>query len=1263
LAEPHPEEFTGTDRFQVRRGLGTGGFGAVYEVFDRDTGALLALKVLKRGDGPSLYRFKREFRALADVTHPNLVALYELVSEGGRWFFTMELVDGVDFLTYVWGAVGHAGAPGPAGTTHQAPPPGARSTVKQAAPTMIAPVPDVAALDTSGRPGEPVPPRTAPVAPRFEPLREALAQLTTGILALHEAGKLHCDIKPLNVRVTPEGRVVLLDFGLVNEGAAQPSPHDGGIVGTVPYMSPEQAMNQPMIEASDWYSLGAMLYEALTGSVPFRGPVTDVLRAKQQSEPPAPSKMAAGTPPDLDEICRGLLRRDPAHRLGGRDILARLGRETTSAPAAEAGAVPLVGRERHLRRLDQAFSVACGGRPAVAHVRGPSGMGKTALVRRFLERLRERGPVVVLGGRCFERESVPYKALDSLVDALAHHLRALPEDQARSLVPREAAALARLFPVLSQVPGIATGDQGGEAAQSQELRRRGVTALRALVGRLARQVPLVLTIDDLQWGDVDSAVLLAELLAPPDPAPALFVAAYRHGGPEGDGPFLRTFRALLDRSRAATHVETVDIAELTPPEGEALARALVRDTTGGVPETIAREAGGNALFITELARHWKGSGVLGPITLEGMIHARVGRLPPEARRLLEVIAVAAQPLLVEVAGAAAQLSAAEHPALAQLRAAHLVRLQGASPRLEAAHDRIREVVVGALGPDDLREYHRRLALALETSGRADAEALAVHFQGAGDISRAAAFAMAAAAQSSRALAFDRAARLYRLALELRGPDAADDHRLRVDLAGALANAGRGGEAAEAYLAAAAVAAEPAALDLRRQAAEQFLRSGHIDRGLDAIRAVLRSLGMSLARTPRRALASLVLRRAWLRLRGLGYREREASDVPADELIRIDACWSVAVGLSLVDNVRSADFQARHLLRALRAGEPYRIARALAVAAGHSAAGGTQAQPRTQWLVAEAARLADRLHHPHALGLAALMAGLTACLEGRFRTGLERADEAARILRERCTGVAWELDTAHSYALLSLTYLGELGEVARRLPALLQDADDRGDLFGSIRLRTRLLGVALLAADDPERAMSEVERVIARWSHQAFGVAHYNALWAVATIALYAGDASGGRKMLAERWRALSDSLTLRAQLARVEVLLLRARCVLGLAAQGGGEELLAEAARDVRRVRREATPWGGALATLVEAGLAATRGDRSRALALVDAAESGCDAAQMGLCAAAARRRRGELLGGEAGQALVEAADEWMRQRDIRNPARMTALLAPGRWT
>src|ERR1700756_4054827 len=95
------DDFPGTERFEVVRRLGAGGMGVVYEAVDRDHGGRVALKTLPRADAALLYHLKSEFRSLADVTHPNLPALHELISDAGRWFFTMELIDGVSFLKYV----------------------------------------------------------------------------------------------------------------------------------------------------------------------------------------------------------------------------------------------------------------------------------------------------------------------------------------------------------------------------------------------------------------------------------------------------------------------------------------------------------------------------------------------------------------------------------------------------------------------------------------------------------------------------------------------------------------------------------------------------------------------------------------------------------------------------------------------------------------------------------------------------------------------------------------------------------------------------------------------------------------------------------------------------------------------------------------------------------------------------------------------------------------------------------------------------------
>jgi serine/threonine protein kinase len=1247
-----PSSWPAPADYALVRELGRGGMGVVYEVFDRRRGRRVALKTMQAIDPAGLLRFKQEFRSLAGLSHPNLVALYELVGDGPRWFYTMELVEGVPFLRHVRASAG--------------PPP---AVPRGADPETLA------APDQAPPPPPPPPPATGPSPTQLTRLRDALAQLAAGVHFLHQAGKLHRDIKPGNVLVTRQGRVVLLDFGLAAEldrGQRHRSVH---LLGTVAYMAPEQAACQPVSPASDWYSVGVMLYEALTGRLPIDGPAVEILLRKQQEDPPPPGSVAPGVPPDLDALCVELLRRSPEGRPGGDEVLQRLlpgpdAAVPVTPPRSPSGLeVPLIGRRTHLEALAAAFAAVRQGRPVTVLVHGRSGAGKSALVRCFLDGLAERGEAVVLSGRCYEQESVPYKAWDSLVDSLSRYLEGLPRAGAEALLPRDILSLARVFPVLRRLPAVAEAPRRGpDVTDPQEVRRRGLAALRELLARLGDRRPLVLAIDDLQWGDSDSAALLADLLRPPDPPLLLLVGSYR----SEDAATSPCLRALRQAGEGGLDRRELAVEPLTEDERRELALALLapRDQAGlAHAEAIARQSGGYPFFVYELVQYLQAgtppdgeaAGPAGDLTLSEVLWQRVCRLPAEARRLLEVVAVAGRPLRQADACAAAGLGGDDRAALLTLRAGRLLRGMGPSEggEVETYHDRIRETVVARLDPDTLRGHHDRLARVLEAAGGADPEVLAIHWQGAGEPERAGGYYALAAEQAAEALAFARAANLYRRALDLNGGDDAATRGLRMRLGDALANAGRGAEAARVYLELAGGATPAEGLELQRRAALQLLCCGHVDAGLATLRTVLDAVGLTLP-TPRRALVGLLWQRLKLWLRGLRCTPRPLEQVPPGDLLRLNACGTAAIGLSLVDPIPGAYFQALSVLLALRAGEPLHLAQALAIEAAHVSVGGGRSRRRTARLLRAAEEVARGTGQPYPLAVAALGRGIAAALAGDWRQAVEGCELAETVLRENCAGVMWELGTAYRFGLWPRMFMGDVAEIARRLPVLLKEARERDDRYTMTNLSLVVGTFTHLAADEPARARDVLQEVMAGWSRGGFHVQHMNRLYDETQIDLYTGDGPSAWRWLTAGWESVRRSFLLRVQQVRIFMRDLRARSALAAAAGAADPApLLRAAAGEARALRRERMPWAGALARLAEAGIAAARGDLAGAASLYGDAADRLQAADMHLYAAAARRRRGQLLGGPDGNELLARAETWMTAQGVRSIERMTALLAP----
>jgi eukaryotic-like serine/threonine-protein kinase len=1254
--------FADEGRFRPLSQLGRGGMGVVWEVYDRERDLRLALKQLQHFSPERLLRFKTEFRALRDLRHPNLVVLDELLESDGAWYFTMEVVEGLDFSTYVRGEKPHhgRGSAAFATTPHQP----VQSTVLESATFET-----VTLRDGAGAPPHAPQSPPAPEPPSFDEgrLRAALRQLAVGIAALHRAGKIHRDLKPSNILVEPGGRVVILDFGVVAE-ADRPADGRGVVVGTYAYMAPEQASGEPATPAADWYAFGVLLYEALTGLLPFRGSSDQIVTQKLCRDPPPPGVHTFDLPEDLSSLCMALLARDPAGRPAEAAVLAALGvdggeAEATGGDRLGVERAPFVGRRRELELLTRAFERSQTGAPATVLIEGQSGVGKTATVDAFLSHLdaRRRGgrPLSILRGRCHERENVPYKALDGVIDDLTRAL-ASGSTAPPQVTPEDAACLVRLFPALGA--GLPAVDASSVARRDDELdnRAQAFTALATVFAHVARHAALVVAIDDLQWADADSLLLLHELTG--DGAPPWLL--------------LLTAREGEETQRAVRHVrgavERVSLQGLPREE----ARSLVAELLATVPGSSAHldvdgaieESSGHPMFLDELVRHLGARGDASGLTLDEALRARVGRLGEAARRIVQAVAVAGSPVpniaIARAADIEPELYRAE---VDRLRAARLVRSRGSRwpDTLEPYHDRVREALYEALGPHERKHQHLRLARALEEAGGVLPDLLAYHFERGGDRQRAARYALKAAEAAARMFAFDQAAELYRTALALgeHAPERAA--ALHETLGEMLQNAGRARQAADAYAAAAAVTAENHKLDLQRRSAEQLLMGGHVREGKLAADRVLASIGMRLPTSSLRVLASLFFALTRIQLSRLRWQPRAEAEAVPDEISRVDMCWSVGAGLSMIDTVTGMRFASIGLLPSLRLGEPFRIARAsCTVSVVCSALELERLSERTLALSRAAA-------DAHGTTLAHVYAEVSRVVHlFLVRQQWAEAEVVSRkvlaMWKDAGMGRGFEFDFVTQFRTWCLALRGCIEQERREVEPLVRGAARAGNRFLEVSLRV-FHHLPFMAADEPEEGQRDIADAIGSWLDvDAFSLPHCWTVLSQRSLRLYAGRLVEEPAERAD-WRRLRHSVLWQIKYLRDQGEYLEARWRIARALEAERHHqwsaVRAErrrAWRMVRRLRRRRGPVTRLWGELVRAGLYASKGRTERAVTTLEPLVNAFEQTSSHLHAACARWRLGETVGGDRGAALIDAAQRWFRGEGVRRPERLVAMMAPG---
>jgi predicted ATPase len=613
--------------------LGGGGMGVVYKASDIRLGRSVALKFLPHElarDPQRLDRFRREARTASALNHPHICTIYDIDEHEGQPFLVMELIEG--------------------------------QTLRKFA---------------AGRPS-------------LAALVELVGQVAKALAAAHGAGIVHRDIKPENIMVRDDGYAKLVDFGLARrtsahgplcQAAAAEATTCGTVLGTVRYMSPEQARGETASSATDLFSMGIVLYELAAGEHPFVvESQIEILHAIVSESPLRPSLLNPEIPASLEALILQMLEKEPRLRPTAVEVDAALselngkGAGPVLVPATGSALRHTVGRHDELAELRAGLDSVVAGRGLFLCVTGEPGIGKTTLVEDFLAELSASGRICTVGrGRCSERIAGA-EAYLPLLEALESLLRGDGGEAVARLMKVVAPTwYALVAPYAAEDSSFVRVLLEEKAASQERLKREFSTFFQ----EASRARPLVIFLDDLHWADASTIDLLAYIGSKCAVLRLLLVLTYR---PTDFLLSRHPFVRLKQEFQARGVCREIALELLVHHDVERyLALEFPRHR---FPEELAAlihaKTEGNPLFMVDLLRHLRDRRVLTqveghwvlaqslpdvqrvlPESVRSMIERKIAQLGEEDQRLLVVASVQGFEFEAAVVARALGLDAAE----------------------------------------------------------------------------------------------------------------------------------------------------------------------------------------------------------------------------------------------------------------------------------------------------------------------------------------------------------------------------------------------------------------------------------------------------------------------------------------------------------------------------------------------------------------------------------------------------------------------------